>query len=102
MVKKDSKPGWRKLPPGDILEAGTAQEFETGDWRSERPVRDEEKCTNCLICWVYCPDSAIMVEDGKIKGFNYRFCKGCGICASVCPPKIKAIKMVSERELKTQ
>ena len=54
---------------------------------------------NCLFCWIYCPDSAIEVKDGKIVGMDYEHCKGCGICESVCPVKPeKAIKMVKERE----
>ena len=52
------KLGYKELPAGDLLEAGTALDFETGSWRSERPIHDEEKCINCLICWAYCPDSA--------------------------------------------
>jgi len=94
----EEKLGWKSLPIGDVLEAGTAHNFKTGDWRSFRPIRDENKCTNCLICWIYCPDSSILVEDGKITEINLDHCKGCGICAEVCPPKISAIKMVDERE----
>ena len=59
------KMGWKELPEGDVLDAGTAHEFKTGDWRSFRPIHDSEKCTNCLICWIYCPDSSIIVKDGK-------------------------------------
>ena len=92
------KKGWKNLPHGDLLEAGTAAEFETGNWRSERPIHDDEKCTNCLICWVYCPDTAIIVKDGKVTGVDLKYCKGCGICAKVCPPKVQAITMVPEKE----
>jgi len=87
--------GWKEIPIGGlILEAGNAEKYETGSWRSFRPVKDEEKCTDCLICWIYCPDSSIIVEEGKIKGIDYAHCKGCGICAAQCPRK--AIKMVEE------
>ena len=96
--KSTEKLGWKSLPPGDVLEAGTAHDFKTGDWRSSRPVHDDEKCTNCLICWIYCPDSSVIVKDGKFVAFDYDHCKGCGICASVCPPKVQAITMVDERE----
>jgi pyruvate ferredoxin oxidoreductase delta subunit len=92
------KPTWRELPPGDYLAAGTAKEFFTGDWREERPILDLEKCVSCLTCWIYCPDTAVLVEDGKVKGIDYHYCKGCGICAEECPPKIKAIKMVKEEK----
>ncbi len=89
------KPGWKEIPPaGLILKAGNAEEYKTGDWRTERPVIDKEKCTNCLICWISCPDTAIIVEDGEFKGFDLDHCKGCGICANVCPKK--AIHMESE------
>ena len=59
---------------------------------------DKDKCTNCLICWVMCPDSAVITEDGKMIGFDLDHCKGCGICAVECPDKVKAIKMVEEAE----
>ena len=39
-----------------------------------------------------CPDSSIPVDaDGKRTDFDYDHCKGCGICAEVCP--FKAIEM---------
>lgn len=90
--------GWKELPEGDTLKAGTAAQFHTGDWRSKKPVKDENTCINCLFCYIYCPDSAVKVKDGKMTGIDYNYCKGCGICESVCPVKpVKAIKMVSER-----
>lgn len=95
---KREKKGWKELPIGLALDAGTSKEFETGDWRSEKPIWDPEKCTHCLICWVYCPDSSIIVKDGKVQGIDYKYCKGCGICAEECPPKIQAIKMVREEK----
>jgi len=29
---------------------------------------------------------------------DYKYCKGCGICAEECPPKVKAITMVREEK----
>ena len=90
---------WQELPiRGLILEAGNAEEYETGGWRSMRPVHLEDKCIHCLQCWIYCPDTAILVKDGKVVGVDYKYCKGCSICEKVCPVKDKAIKM--EREEK--
>jgi len=87
--------GWKDIPIGGlILEAGNAERYLTGSWRTFRPVVNEEKCTDCLLCWIYCPDGSIIVEDGKRKGFHYDHCKGCGICADVCP--FGAIEMVEE------
>ena len=78
--------GWREASiAGTIFEAGSSVEYITGAWRTLRPVRDEEACTHCMICWVYCPDSIILVENSKVIGFDYDHCKGCGICAAECP-----------------
>lgn len=97
MSKITPRTGWRDLPfAGIIPEGGTAAEFGTGDWRSQRPIYDPEKCIQCLMCWIYCPDSSIKVEDGKMVGIDYDHCKGCGVCASVCPPKASAIAMTDE------
>jgi len=83
---------------GYILKPGNSVEYETGEWRSLRPVWDEEKCINCMFCWLYCPDVAIKVEDGKVKGIDYKYCKGCGICAYECPDRCQAIRMIKESE----
>ncbi|MBU2614278.1 MAG: 4Fe-4S binding protein [Elusimicrobia bacterium] len=82
----------REIPiGGKITEAGNAEEYNTGDWRTFKPIIDQSKCTNCLFCWMYCPDSSILIKDAKVTGVDYKHCKGCGICAEVCPRK--CIKM---------
>jgi len=91
----ENKKSWKEIPIGGlILKAGNASEYKTGGWRTFRPEKDETKCINCLFCWMYCPDSSVKVKDGKQAGFDYDHCKGCGICAQVCPKK--CIKMVKE------
>jgi pyruvate ferredoxin oxidoreductase delta subunit len=91
--------GWKTLPEGGkILEAGNSVEYKTGEWRAFRPVRDVPRCTNCLTCWVFCPDTSILVADEKMTGFDLVHCKGCGICASVCP--VDCIEMKEEGSLK--
>jgi pyruvate ferredoxin oxidoreductase delta subunit len=88
------KPGWRQLTRGAVIVTpGSAREFHTGDWRTQRPILQESKCTNCLFCWIWCPEPAIVREAKKIS-FDYNYCKGCGICAVECP--VKAITMVEE------
>ena len=90
---------WKEMPIGGmIVEAGNSEEYETGSWRTYRPVHVAERCVHCLRCWILCPDSAILVEDGKMVGFDYAHCKGCGICAAECPPKCHAIEMKLESE----
>lgn len=93
--------GWKEIPIGGlILEAGNAEKYLTGSWRTFRPVVDQEKCRNCLLCWICCPDSSVIVENEEMKGFHYEHCKGCGICANVCP--FDAIQMKEESEYKQE
>ncbi len=94
-----SAKGWKDLPRGGIIdEPGNAREYLTGDWRTMRPVWSAEKCINCFFCWVYCPDAAIIVKDGKVSGIDYEHCKGCGICAAECPKRANAITMIREAD----
>jgi 2-oxoisovalerate ferredoxin oxidoreductase delta subunit len=65
----------------------------TGAWRNIRPVIDLENCIQCGICWKFCPDMSIYIEN-EFPYVDYDFCKGCGICAEECP--VKCIAMVEE------
>jgi len=96
-MSKENLPGWKTMPRGGLLlEAGSARKYQTGDWRTIRPEWHQENCIHCLFCWVFCPDSAVIVKDGKMTGIDYDHCKGCGICAHECPSKPKALTMVPE------
>lgn len=79
-----------------IPEAGNSACFETGGWRSLVPVIDPRKCDGCLLCYFYCPDASILIEDGKAAGVDLAHCKGCGICATEC--RSGAIAMAQETE----
>lgn len=83
---------WREIPQGGVA-FKLSTDVKTGDWRSMRPVIDQSKCTKCLICWLFCPEPAI-IWDGEKVSINYDYCKGCGICAHECP--VKAISMHPE------
>ena len=88
-------PSIKELPiAGVIPKPGTSKEYKTGDWRSFKPILDQDKCTRCNLCWVYCPEPAIKHNDDGSYEMDLTYCKGCGICAEECPPK--AIKMVEE------
>jgi len=94
-LSKTAKPGWKTMPIGGILlEPGSAMKYKTGDWRAFKPNVDQSKCINCLLCWIFCPDAAIVRKE-KFVDVNYDYCKGCGICANECP--VKAITMTEEK-----
>lgn len=55
--------------------------------------------TLCLNCYMYCPDGTIAKvrdDEGSCVAVvvDYDFCKGCGVCAKVCP--VPCIAMVDE------
>ena len=96
MTTEEKKPGWKKLPMAAVVtEPGSSRKYKTGDWRAFCPVVDTGKCINCLFCWIYCPDAAIVRKEKWVE-INYDYCKGCGICAKECPKA--AITMKEEQK----
>ena len=80
----------------DVTLTGNSAVRHTGNWRTNRPIIDYGKCTDCMICYAYCPESAMSVgEDGRLK-IDYDNCKGCMICLTECP--LKAISETREGE----
>ena len=78
--------GWRTLPIGGYaIEAGSSVDTHTGAWRSSTPTLDLDKCTHCMLCWLFCPDDSVVVDGLEVQGFDLLHCKGCGICAQECP-----------------
>lgn len=71
----------------DILLVGNSALRKTGDWRIYTPSIDYEKCTNCMICYAYCPESAMSIETGGRPVIDMENCKGCMICYRECPTK---------------
>lgn len=53
------------------------------------------ECESCEVCSLFCPDLCITRDEasGSVL-IDLDYCKGCGICASVCPKG--AIQMVLE------
>ena len=93
MSSSTVKPGWKDIPLGGVSWK-PSEELKTGDWRGEvKPVVDNEKCKECLFCWIFCPDAAILWDGEKIS-IEYDYCKGCGICEKECP--FDAITMMKE------
>jgi 2-oxoacid:acceptor oxidoreductase delta subunit (pyruvate/2-ketoisovalerate family) len=86
---------WQELPHAGRVSPSTPASH-TGGWRTGvRPEVNLDVCVNCLICWLYCPDSAITLDGTAFTGFDYDYCKGCELCAEVCPAG--AITMVEDQ-----
>jgi 2-oxoacid:acceptor oxidoreductase delta subunit (pyruvate/2-ketoisovalerate family) len=84
---------WDELEPGAVVRPGDASAVRTGGWRTGlKPSVELDRCINCLLCWLYCPDSSIQLDGTTFVGFDYEHCKGCELCAEVCP--VGAIAMV--------
>lgn len=88
---------WEDLNLGTaITTPGNAGQLQTGDWKTDRPVVDEEKCIKCSLCAMYCPEFCISENKEGYFHSNPFYCKGCGICAHECPKD--AITMVREEK----
>ena len=119
-ISEGTKVPWDRFLP--IVPAGTSKYRDMSYIGTQLPVYDASKCTACGVCTASCPDSALystiterpIPDDAKRyfkifkkspKGIPWdRFalninvvpgaCKGCGICAQVCPTD--ALRMVDK------
>ena len=87
--------GYRTAPLGGVLP--TPGNSAWNDLHTSRtgwlPVLDVDKCIDCGICDMVCPDlclvwSARTNDEGqpivKLEGIDYRYCKGCMRCVETC------------------
>ncbi len=97
MPKSESELTSKDLEVGTIVtEPGSARQYRTGDWRSQRPTYDFSRCIKCGICQIFCPDACIEQNSEGYFEADLYYCKGCGICARECWTKV--ITMVEEEE----
>jgi pyruvate ferredoxin oxidoreductase delta subunit len=95
LKKSESELTWKDLEIGCIVtEPGSSREYRTGDWRSQKPTYDFNKCIKCGVCQIYCPEGCIKQNAEGYFQANLFWCKGCGICSKECPTKV--ITMVNE------
>lgn len=67
---------------------GTSKKNKTGSWRTEtRPKFLQKNCIACKMCVFSCPESCITGSEKNTFICDYSFCKGCGLCAVICPKK---------------
>lgn len=111
-----AKKGWDEFEIGAMLRtfngkiddiAGTQQQdrdysenssytASVADWRLIKPIFNKDYCIDCQFCWIYCPDVSIISRDKKLIGVDMDHCKGCGICAEVCPTNPRSLIMYPE------
>ncbi len=100
MIKECRKEVLRKPKRGTLSlksrEKGSSP-IEVG-FNKEEAVKETQwclgsrECGSCEVCNLFCPDLCITRDEdtGEVR-IDLDYCKGCGICASVCPKR--AIKM---------
>lgn len=71
-----------------ITAAGNSMLRDRAKWADYKPIIDYDNCTKCMICYVYCPDSAYTIDSRGYPIVNYDACKGCDICQTECPVKV--------------
>ena len=60
-----------------------------GHFNDTSAIQEASRCFNCGTCnacdncSLFCPESAILVED--MRRIDMDYCKGCGICVEECP-----------------
>ena len=108
--------------PTGCVPTGTTQ-YEKRGIATQLPCWNSEKCIQCNMCAFVCPHAAIrphLIEEKELenkpeslqtlnataepgKKFVMQLspldCTGCGVCASVCPSKEKALTMVDTDEI---
>ncbi|MCD6559879.1 MAG: 4Fe-4S binding protein [Palaeococcus sp.] len=96
-IERVEKEYSEKMTPGAIVYIpGSSVINKTGSWRVFMPEFNRDKCVRCYLCYIYCPEPAIYLDEENNPVFDYDYCKGCGICANECPTN--AILMVREKK----
>lgn len=92
---------WKDIETGFVVKPGGARNYCTGDWRSQKPSYNRDRCVKCGVCYLFCPDAAVKIcADGFVDVDEF-YCKGCGICARECwTGAFKMVPLSGEKEWK--
>ena len=58
--------------------------FDANLWRDKKPVWNKDRCFKCGICYLSCPDAAVVLVDDGFYDVDADRCKGCGVCEQAC------------------
>ena len=84
-----------KITLGTVTVPGGSRVNKTGSWRtSVKPHHLHLKCTACDMCALNCPEGCVYGDGKNTYYADEDYCKGCGICARVCP--VQDIEMIPE------
>jgi len=95
VAQQSAKPKWTELAVGTAVTVpGSSRYYKTGDWRSSRPIWNNDHCVRCGVCVVFCPEGCIQFGTDGYPSAGLDYCKGCGICVHECPTG--CISMIEE------
>ena len=106
--EKPKWPSWKELPKyANVIPAveisGKNPHYTKGTAKTDIPVIDKAKCTKCALCWISCPEGCLARTPDGYYDVEEEYCSGCGMCASICPPKaIKMINLIDYKEEKLE
>jgi 2-oxoacid:acceptor oxidoreductase delta subunit (pyruvate/2-ketoisovalerate family) len=81
-IPKEREVPFAGVTPGPV---GEQPMMITGNWRTYRPVIDQEKCNLCMNCVVFCPDACWQLNEAEEEVvWNAKYCKGCLLCVNEC------------------
>lgn len=92
-VRSEALWGYETQPAGGIVpEPGNSIWNDLATSRTGwMPILHAEACIHCGVCDLVCPDFCLTWGEGdgeferKLKGVDYRYCKGCLRCVESCP-----------------
>lgn len=69
-----------------IIKPASSRNNKTGAWRTEvKPKFLQKNCIACNMCVLACPEECIKGEGKNTYICDFTYCKGCGVCAAICP-----------------